>query len=112
MSSAVSFEYLSSLVNQPGGIAGLDGAGKLSPNVLPAGSVETYKGEFATVALLVAAFPSGSIADYAYVDATGSFWYWNAKLVAPTWVNQVITVALYGALTLLAKSAVPYIIIP
>jgi len=112
MSSAVSLEYLESLVNEPNGIAGLNSSGKLNPSVLPAGSVETYKGQFATTALLIVAFPVGSIADYAYVDATNSFWYWNAKLVVPTWVNQVITPALYNALTTAQKACVPYIIIP
>ena len=62
MSSAVSLEYLSSLINQPSGLAGLDLTGKLSPSVLPAGSIETYRGVFATTAALVAAFPIGSIA--------------------------------------------------
>lgn len=112
MSSAVSLEYLDSLSNEDYGIPRLDSMGKLNPSVLPAGSVETYKGIYATLVLLTVAHPTGSIADYAWVTSTNSFWYWNGGLLVPGWVNQVITEAAYNLLTINAKAAVPYIIIP
>jgi len=71
-----------------------------------------YKGQFATSAALIAAYPDGSLADYAYVTATSSYWYWNAALGTPAWVNQQITETAYAALSTAEKAAVPYIVIP
>lgn len=112
MSSAVSLELLETMKGEPDGIASLDDTGHIPVDQLPAGSVETYKGIFATTAVLLAAHPTGLIADYAYVTATNSFWYWNSQLTTPAWVNQLITPANYNALTTQQKAAVPYIVIP
>lgn len=112
MASAVSLEYLNSQKGVPNGLASLDGTGKIPVSQLPAGSVETYKGEFATEAALTAAFPTGATADYAYVTGTNSFWYWNSGLATAAWVNQEITATAYTALTAAAKARVPYIIVP
>jgi hypothetical protein len=112
MASAVSLEYLLALAGQPDGFATLDSAGKIPESQIPAGSIETYKGIYGTSALLIAAHTAGSIADYAWVIATNSFWYWNCGIVVPGWVNQVITPAAYNALSANAKAAVPYIILP
>ena len=111
MSSAVSLEYLQSIEGAVGGLATLDSTGKIPVGQMPAGSVETYKGVYATTALLIAAHPTGAIADYAYDTATLSFWYWNALLAVPAWVNQMITEDAYQLLTAPQKAAVPYIII-
>lgn len=112
MASAVSLEYLNSQKGVANGIASLDGTGKIPIGQLPSGAVETYKGEFATSALLIAAFPTGSTADYSYVTGTSSYWYWNSGLTVPAWVNQEITATAYLALTAAAKARVPYIIVP
>lgn len=112
MAGIVSIELLDSMIGAPNGIAGLGPDGKIPLSELPGGAIETYKGEYATVALLTAAYPVGNLADYAFVDATPGFWYWNSKLAIPAWVNQFITVIAYLALTPLQQSAVPYILIP
>lgn len=112
MSSAISYEYLQSVKGVANGIASLDGGGKIPVAQLPAGAIETYKGEFATSAALIAAFPTGLLADYAYVTGTNSYWYWNKGLAVPAWVNQEINVTAYLALTPAAKAAVPYRIVP
>jgi len=44
-------------------------------------------------------------------DDTLSFWYWNAVLAIPAWVNQQITEVAYAALSVAEKAAVPYIVI-
>ena len=88
MSSAVSLEYLIQSLNS-----------------LP------YKGVFVSTTVLIAAHPTGLIADYAYINGTNSFWYWNSKMIIPAWVNQVICEADYELLTKVQKSAVPYIIL-
>lgn len=74
-------------------------------------STLTYKGEYATEAALTTAYPTGLLADYAYVTATLTYWYWNAGLLTPAWVNQQITAAAYAALTAAAQVAVPYILV-
>ena len=112
MASAVSLEYLTSLEGAPNGLATLDGSGKIPVSQLPPTAVETYKGQFATSAALIAAYPSGSIADYAYVTATNSYWYFNSALATPAWVDEHITAAAYTALSAAAKGAVPYNIVP
>ena len=112
MASAVSLEYLTSIEGQANGIATLDGTGKIPASQLPPSSVETYKGEFATSAALISAYPTGATADYAYVTATSSYWYWNSGLTTPAWVDQQITATAYFALAAAAKARVPYIIVP
>jgi len=73
---------------------------------------EIYLGQFATSAALIAAFPAASLANYAYVDETTSYWYWNANLTPAAWVNQQIPEAEYIALTASEKAGVPYIVTP
>ncbi|MCL2572637.1 MAG: hypothetical protein FWE11_09565 [Defluviitaleaceae bacterium] len=114
MASSVSLEYLKSLYGQPGGLPTLDGDGEIPIGQLPS-IVALFKGQFVDEAALVDEFPTASLACYAFVDDTSSFWYWNAGLedpLAPAWVNQEITEDDYDLLTDLAKSMVPYIIIP
>lgn len=112
MASAISLEYLQSIRGQANGLATLDAGGKLPVSQLPDSAIETYKGEYADQAALTAAYPTAILADYAYVTSTLSFWYWNARLAAPAWVNQQITAADYTALSAAEKSVVPYIIVP
>lgn len=112
MASAISYEFLQNKLGAANGIATLDGTGKIPVSQLPIEAVETYKGEFATSAALVAAHPTGDLADYAYVTATNSYWYWNEALAIPAWVNQQITEAAYNALSAAEQYAVPYIIEP
>lgn len=69
-----------------------------------------YKGRFATSAELQTKYPTASLADYAYVNNTSSYWYWNSGLATPSWVNQEITESAYLALVSAAKAAVPYIV--
>ncbi|MFA6860473.1 MAG: hypothetical protein WCR30_03710 [Clostridia bacterium] len=111
MASAISLEYLQSIEGANDGLATLDSSGKLTISQLPPSAIETYKGQFATSAALVTAFPTGSLADYAYVTATSSYWYWNAALVPAEWVNQQITETAYLALSVAERAAVPYIIV-
>ena len=69
-----------------------------------------YKGSFDTSAALQTVHPTASLADYAYVVGTNSFWYWNSGLGTPAWVNQEITESGYLALSPSAKTSVPYIV--
>lgn len=112
MASSVSYELLQAKQGAANGIATLDGTGKVPVSQLPSEAIETYKGEYATSAALTTAYPSASLADYAYVIATNSYWYWNDALTVPAWVNQQITEAAYALLSTAEKEAVPYIIIP
>jgi hypothetical protein len=112
MAGIVSIELLDSMIGAPNGIAALDATGLIPVSQLPAGTIETFKGQFATSALLIAAFPTGNVADYAFIDATASYWYWNPFLATPAWVDQTITVAAWTALTALQQGAVPYILTP
>jgi len=112
MSSAISYEYLNSIKGTANGLATLDGTGKVPLSELPEGAIETYKGEYATSALLIAAYPTSNLANYAYITATSSYWYWNKALGVPSWVNQEIPIASYLLLSSAEKSAVPYIIVP
>ena len=111
MSSAVSLEYLQSIEGVANGLATLDGSGTIPISQLPGGAVETYKGEYATSVLLIAAYPTANLADYAYVTATSSYWYWNKALGTPAWVSQEITATAYLALSVAERAAVPYIIV-
>ena len=118
MASAVSLEYLQSLEGVANGLATLDSTGTIPASQLPTSAIDHFKGQFADETALEAAYPTGSLADYAYVTATNSFWYWNAGLTgtdtpsAPAWVNQDITDTDYLALSATAKAMVPYIIVP
>jgi hypothetical protein len=111
MAGLVSIEYLNSQKGVANGIAPLNGSAQIDPIYLPTEANDPYKGQYATSVLLIAAYPVGLIADYAWVTGTSSFWYWNAALVVPAWVNQSITSVAYALLTTAEKSAVPYIII-
>jgi len=110
MASALSYELFTAKQGVANGIATLDGSGYVPLSQLPPSAVETYKGQYATSAALITAYPSGLLADYAYVDATSSYWYWNAALGTPAWVDQQITEAAYLALTVAERAAVPYIV--
>lgn len=111
MSSSISYEYLKSIEGASNGLATLDSNSKIPLSQLPSSVIETYKGEYATSSALITAYPTASLADYAYVTATNSFWYWNKSLTTPAWVNQQITETDYLALSASAKSVVPYIIV-
>ncbi len=111
MASSISYEFYQSKLGVANGVATLDGSGYIPVAQLPPGAIETYKGEFATSTALIAAYPTGSLADYAYVTDTLSYWYWNDALSTPAWVNQEITEAAYTALSAAEKAAVPYIVI-
>ena len=110
MASALSYELFVAKQGAPNGIATLDGSGYVPVSQLPPSAIETYKGEYATSAALIAAYPTASLADYAYVTATSSYWYWNDALGTPAWVDQQITEAAYLALTVAERAAVPYIV--
>jgi len=118
MANSVSYEYLQAIQGVPGGIATLDPNGEIPTTQLPDSAVSPFKGEYATEALLIAAYPTANLADYAYVYETTSFWFWNAGLLdsvgepAPAWVNQEIEETDYNALDAVEKSMVPYLVIP
>ena len=112
MASSISLEYLLSIEGVADGLATLDSSGLIPVSQIPPTVLDVFKGEYATEAALIAAYPTGSIAQYAYVDATTSFWYWNGQLTTPAWVNQLITSTDYLALTAAQQSVVPYVIIP
>jgi len=113
MANAVSYEYLKSIQGVANGIPTLDNSGTIPASQLPTPATSPFKGQFTDETALTTAFPTGSLADYAFVDDTGSFWYWNAGLLADAaWVNQEIEETDYLALSALAKSMVPYLIIP
>jgi len=112
MASAVSYEYLKSIQGVPNGIPTLDGDGNIPESQLPPVVVSPFKGQFDDETELTDDYPVANIADYAFVDDTSSFWYWNAGLTVPAWVNQEIEEADYLLLTSLAKSMVPYLVVP
>lgn len=74
-------------------------------------STLTYKGEYADETALTTAYPTATLADYARVTATSTYWYWNAALATPAWVNQEISVTAYNALSAAEQAAVPYILV-
>lgn len=111
MASSVSYELLQAKQGAANGLATLDASAKLLAVQLPAEAIQVYKGEYATSAALIAAHVTGSLSDYAYVTETTSYWYWNAEITIPGWVNQQITEAAYALLSADEKAAVPYIII-
>lgn len=111
MASSISYELFQAKQGVANGLATLDGSGLVPVSQLPAASIETYKGEYATSAELIAAYPTGLLVDYAYVTATSSYWYWNAALATPAWVNQQITEAAYLLLSAAEQAAVPYIVV-
>ena len=111
MVSSVSFEYLKSIQGVPGGIPTLDGDGEIPEIQLPPSAVSPFKGQFADLLELTTAYPTANLADYAFVDDTSSFWYWNPGLTIAAWVDQEIAETDYAALSDLAKSMVPYIVV-
>ena len=115
MASAISLEYLQSIQSQPGGLATLTPSGDTYPgtvpeNQLPPNAKSPFKGSFADSANLETAYPTGSMADFAYVTADLAFYYWDD--ISASWVNQNITASAYAALSASEKSVVPWIIIP
>ena len=116
MASAISLEYLQSLQGAANGIATLDSTGVVPLTQLPASVMGLFKGQYVDSTTLEAAYPTATIAEFAYVTATNSFWYWNDGLTStdtpsePAWVNQEISATDYLALSVTAQSMVPYII--
>lgn len=110
MASALSYELFTSKLGVANGVATLDGSGLVPVSQLPPSAIETFKGEYATSAALIAAYPVGAVAFYAYVTDTLSYWYWNANLAVPAWVNQQISEVAYLLLTATEKAGVPYIV--
>ncbi|MCL2528071.1 MAG: hypothetical protein FWE42_06565 [Defluviitaleaceae bacterium] len=117
MASAVSYEYLKSIQGVPGGIPVLDDTGAIPPTQLP-DVVTLFKGRYTDAGALRTAVPTAGIANYAFIDSTSSFWYWNTELLdagddpEPDWVNQEISEENYLGLTPLQRSVVPYLVIP
>ena len=111
MASALSYEFLKAIQGAPDGIPTLGGDGKVPASQLPASATSPFKGVFADEAALITAFPTAGIADYAYVTDTASFWYWNAALDIPAWVNQEIAETDYLTLTDAEKAMVPYLVV-
>jgi len=115
--NAVSYEYLKSIQGVPNGIPVLDENGEIPTTQLP-DSMTLFKGRFTDAVALRTAFPTASIACYAFVNDTASFWYWNPELLDgssapdPDWVNQEISEEDYLALTVIQRSVVPYLVIP
>lgn len=93
------------------GVASLDADTKVPVAQLPDSVVNNFKGEFADEAAIIAAYATATLGDYAYNDDTDSYWYWNAELATPAWVNQEISATAYDALSAAAKAAVPYIVV-
>jgi len=112
MASAVSYEYLKSIQGVPNGIPTLDGSGNIPEAQLPPSATSPFKGQFADETELIDEYPTAGIADFAFVDDTASFWYWNAGLTVPAWTNQEIEETDYLLLSNLAKSMVPYLVLP
>jgi len=112
MANAVSHEYLKSIQGAPNGIPTLDGDGNIPEAQLPPSAVSPFKGQFADETELTDEYPTAGIADFAYVDDTSSFWYWNAGLTVPAWINQEIEEQDYLLLSDIAKSMVPYLVVP
>lgn len=113
MASSISLEYLQSIEGAANGLATLDSSGTIPVVQLPAIAITSpYKGSYADYLTLATAFPTGSVADYAYVEDEAVFYYWNQELGSPSWIPQTITENDYSLLSAAAKSQVPYIIIP
>ena len=112
MANAISYEFLMSLKGIAGGFAPLGTDLIIPSQFLPPGAVNNFKGNFSTETDLATEYPTGSIGDYAYVTSTGSYWYWNASLATPAWVNEEITENDYLVLTSVEQSAIPYLIVP
>ena len=93
------------------GLATLDGTGKLTASQLPATAVSPFKGSYDDLAGLQADYPTGSLADYAFIKGTVlSYYYWNPELTTPAWVDQKISQTAYNDLTPIQKAVVPYIV--
>ena len=111
MASALSYELFEAKQGVANGIATLDATVKVPVAQLPDVAISTYKGVYADEAALIAAYETASQADYAYVTATLSYWYWNPLVATGSWVNQQIGETAYGALSDAQKGAVPYIVV-
>ncbi|MFA6867624.1 MAG: hypothetical protein WCR54_08955 [Clostridia bacterium] len=111
MASAISYEYYSAQLGANNGLATLDGTGKIPATQIPDIAENNFKGSFADEAALVAAYATAVLGDYAYNNDTSSYWYWNAALATPAWVDQEISATAYTALSTAEKAAVPYIIV-
>ncbi len=112
MASAISYEFYTGKLGAANGLATLDATSKIPVAQLPSAVVQVYKGQYATSAALIAAHGTGALGDYAYVTGTSSYWYWNAALTIPEWVDQQITEAAYLLLSAAVRAAVPYIVEP
>lgn len=75
MASALSYELFVAKQGVANGIATLDATGHIPVSQLPPAAIETYKGEYATSVALQTAYPTASLAYYAYVSGTSSYWY-------------------------------------
>lgn len=71
-----------------------------------------YRGTYADSLSLQNACATASLADYAYVIATNSYWYWNDAATKQSWENQEITESSYNSLSSAEKAALPYIVVP
>jgi len=111
MASAVSYELFVAKQGVANGLATLDASAKIPVGQLPAEATSPYKGQYADEAALVLAYPTALLADYAYVTATSTYWYWNAALTVPAWVNQQIAEAAYLLLSVAERAGVPYIVV-
>jgi len=115
--NAVSHEYLKAIQGVPNGIPVLDENGEIPTTQLP-DIITLFKGRFTDVGALRVAFPTATIACYAYVNSTTSYWYWNPELLdvsdepAPDWVNSEISEEDYLNLTALQRGVVPYLVVP
>jgi hypothetical protein len=111
MAGILSLEFYQGQRNTANGYAGLDGGGMIDTSQLPASTVNPFKGTFATDQDLETAHATGSLADYAYVTATNSFWYWDINASTPGWMNQHISSATYSAMTPAEQGCIQWIII-
>lgn len=103
------------ITDQPGAIPTLDQNGKIRQDQMPDNAVGKFKGEFATLDDLLQAYPQATIADYAFVDDQG-YYYWNPWIsingcFTPSWVKQQISYSEYEQLNKEAKLAVHYIVV-
>ena len=108
--SAVSYEYLIAQKGAANGLATLDSNSTIPETQLPPSAVSPFKGSYATVTDLQAAYPTAGLADYAFVTGAG-FYYWSPSMSTPEWMLQDISSADYDNLTDAQKQEVPYIIV-
>jgi len=111
MANAVSYEFLKALMGAPNGIPTLDGDGEIPITQLPEAAVSPFRGRFAEIDDLEDV-ETPKLADYAFVDESTSFWFWNPGLTTAAWVNQEINEEDYIALSPAAKAMIPYLVVP